>query len=143
MVSNLNLAELTSIDELVQVFVKKRLISEPVIHTLYSIITAKTVATQQQRSAIILFAMLSKADHQIVEKRLDGVVRVGLGKLGQRDPLVAQYTCQAIQSIAFVQSEAELFKLPNDNILFSILTDFLCSNCFGPQWYPIYFKCYI
>lgn len=140
MVSNLNLAELTSVDELVQVFVKKRLIPEPVIQTLYSIITARTVPFEQQRSAVLLFAMMSKADHQIVEKRVDGVVRVGLGILGQRDPWVAQYTCQAIQSLAFVQSEAELFKLPYDNVLFTVICGFIVEHCLGPQWYQYNFE---
>lgn len=135
MISFLNLAELTSMEELVRVFVKKELVSESVIQAVYAVIAARNVPFKQQRSAIILFAMLGKANRTIVEKRLDGLIRVGLGQLGRRDPIVAQYTCQAIQTVAFVSSESEMFRLSNDNILFSHLMEFVKCICFGSEWY--------
>jgi hypothetical protein len=134
----MTVAELASLEELVQLLVRKRLITEPVINAVYSILTLPTVTESKRRSSVILFSMMSRADHRIVEGRLDGLVRVGLGHVGGgrgKDPLLAQYTFTAIQSIAFVEREEDSFKLPNDNVLFKCIVDFVVSWCYGPEWY--------
>jgi len=34
--------------------------------------------------------------------------------------------------------ESEIIRLPNDNILFVHLTDFIRNICAGPEWYIIF-----
>lgn len=132
MISDVSLAELASTDEMIQIMVRKKLISDQVIASVYSAIGSKS-AHQMQRSALILFAMIGKADRSVVEQSLDGLIKYGLGDVGRKDPLVAQYCCQAVQSLSCVQDDT-VFRLPNDNILFSRLSDFIKLHCNSPEW---------
>ncbi len=135
MLDNVNLAELTSIDELLQLMVRRKMINEPVIQALYSMITP---INPRARPAVLLFSMICKADKGCIEKRLDGLVRAGLGELGEADPLIAQYTCQAVQSLSLATNDkTESVRLPNDNILCSKLISFIQTICDGPQWYVL------
>ena len=131
----INVAELTSIDELVQLMVRKGLIPEPVTQTLYGIMTGDRTDPQRLRSAFLLFGMIGRADRGAVERRVEGLVRAGLSP-EVRDPLVAQSCCQALQAIAYGDADAkQVVRLPNDNVLFARLVDFCVQNCVTPEWY--------
>ena len=111
LISQSTQSELTSIDELMQIFVKRQVIPEIVVQAVFAILQDPHSSPIQKRSSMALLAMLSKADKRIVEKRLDGIVKVGL-KSGD-DPLLSQYCFQALQSIALVSENEDLVRLPD------------------------------
>lgn len=129
MVEGISIAELASLTELLSSFVKKNLISEPVIQQIFNLFTSNEFDKRSRRSALIIISILSKSKGEIVEKRLESLLKLGLGSLGQCDPLIAQYTLIALQSLTT--------RIPGGNVLFTRITNFIGSVCNSSRWHPV------
>ena len=129
MVEGISIAELASLTELFSCFVKKNLISDPVIQQIFNLFTSNEFDKRSRRSALIIISILAKSKREIVEKRLESLLKLGLGSLGQCDPLIAQYTLIALQSLTT--------RIPSENVLFSRIINFINSVCNSSRWHPV------
>jgi condensin complex subunit 1 len=117
-------AELTSLEQLLSVMMKEKLIGEIVVQKLWQVygVQKREVSKTQRRGAIIVLGMLVMADPEIVIKELETCLRIGLGEYGQRDLSLARYTCVAIRRVNPTASQLKgeqklqgLGRLPNDH----------------------------
>lgn len=83
--TNANLADLTSLEELIRLLTKDRRINHQVIEKLWGIYgyTKSDVPFSQRRGAIMILSMIGKADHEMVSDRLDLLMKIGLGDHGR------------------------------------------------------------
>jgi condensin complex subunit 1 len=62
--------------------------------------TSKPIDKAQRRGAIIILGMLAIAKREVVTERVDTLLKIGLGPLGQEDLVLARYTCIALQRLS-------------------------------------------
>lgn len=134
MVEGISIAELASLTELFSCFVRKNLISEGVIQQIFNFFASNEFDKRFRRSALIILSILSKSKREIVEKRLETLLKLGLGTLGQGDPIIAQYTLIALQSLS---SSPSTSRIPSDNVLFGRIVNFINSICNSSKWDPV------
>jgi condensin complex subunit 1 len=129
MVEGISIAELASLTELFSCFVKKNLIHELVINQIFALFASSEFDKRCRRSALILVSILSRTRREIVEKRLEILLKLGLGALGQSDPLIAQYTLISLQNLST--------RIPAENVLFTRITNFILAVCNSSRWHPV------
>ena len=129
MVEGISIAELASLTELFSCFVKKNLIPEQVIQQIFGLFASPEFDNRCRRSALILISILAKTKRDVVEKRLETLLKLGLGGLGQSDPLIAQYTLISLQSLST--------RIPAENVLFARITNFITTVCNSSRWHPV------
>ncbi|EER23123.1 HEAT repeat containing protein [Coccidioides posadasii C735 delta SOWgp] len=92
-------AELTSLEQLLSMMMKAGHIPELVIAKLWQVygVQKRDISRTQRRGSIIVLGMLALADHDVVVKEIETMLRIGLGCLGRADLLLAKYTCIALR----------------------------------------------
>ncbi|CAG8519321.1 961_t:CDS:10 [Funneliformis caledonium] len=90
---NATLAELTSLEQLLN------------------------ISKEQRCGAIIVLSMLAKAKTEIVQEKIDLLLKVGLGQFGKADLVLAKYTCIALQRLAGDQIKVKGSLANNSNRL--------------------------
>ena len=84
---NATLAELTSLEELMRTMMAEHEsegVHPDVINRLWHVYsTNKAIDKAQRRGAIIILGMLAIAKRDIVTERVDTLLKIGLGPLGQ------------------------------------------------------------
>lgn len=131
MVEAISIAELASLTELFACFIKKNLIPEQVIQQVFTIFASNEFDRRSRRSALIIISIFARSKKDLVEKRLETLLKLGLGPLGQSDPLIAQYTLITLQSLSGSS------RIPVDNVLFSRIMNFIGSVCNSSRWHPV------
>ena len=103
----MDLAERTSLGELLAVLVKSGKLSASVIDTLWSLFSSKnkSVSCEVKLNCLILLGMIGKSDRDMLLTNLDCLTRLGLGELVTPDLNVSKYTCMAIQQIFEVKRQ--------------------------------------
>ena len=129
MLDGISIAELASLTELFSCFVKKNLISEPIIQQIFTLFASSEIDKRARRSALIIISILAKTKRDVVEKRLETLLKMGLGTLGQSDPLIAQYTLITLQSLST--------RIPSENVLFTRIYNFIGSVCNSSRWHSV------
>lgn len=91
---------------------------------------------QRSRQALLVLAMAS--DQDMIHSHLPLLVSVGLGSRAQHDPLLAVFTCRALQQLLKTQQKDQQeskdeklekkFKLPTSHVIFTRLTELLVSG---------------
>ncbi|KAJ2161077.1 condensin complex non-SMC subunit Cnd1 [Coemansia sp. RSA 552] len=145
------LAELTSLEELIRTLMRQSMISSAVIDKLRSVYgyTKRPLPPAQRRGAIIILGMLAQANRSIVTDDIDLYLRIGLGKYGREDLVIAKYTCIVLQCLgqssqskrhsaaaAAAGEEEENKRLPMDNPIFDGLQRILEEPRRDPEWFP-------
>ncbi|KAI7859019.1 armadillo-type protein [Circinella umbellata] len=99
---NTTLAELTSLEQLLSTVMAEDILGDVVIEKLWNVygFTGGNIPKEQRRGAIIILGMLAKARTEIVNEKVDTLLRIGLGPLGKADLSLARYTCIALQRLA-------------------------------------------
>lgn len=98
---NATVAELTSLEEMLRAMMDDGQIPPEVTKRLWQVYSAeKEIPKAQRRGAIIVLGMIAAAKKQIVTERVDTLIRVGLGKRGKADLVLARYTCIALQRVS-------------------------------------------
>lgn len=78
-----------------------RLLSSIVFYFLiYSSGAEKEIPRAQRRGAIIVLGMIAAARRHIVTNRIDEIIRIGFGKRGKADLVLAKYSCIALQRLS-------------------------------------------
>ena len=92
-------AELTSLEQLLNVMVKADNVSDLVITKLWQVygVQKQEISRSQRRGAIIILGMLATADSDIIVREMGLLLRIGLGPLGRRDLVLAKYSCLALR----------------------------------------------
>ena len=62
------------------------------------------ITPAKRRGALIFLTMVARVDKAMVKEKLDLLVNIGLGILGQRDSIVAKYTCMCLQRLSGLSS---------------------------------------
>ncbi|KAJ1731254.1 condensin complex non-SMC subunit Cnd1 [Coemansia biformis] len=142
------LAELTSLEELIRTLMAEGMISAAVVDKLRSVYgyTKQQLPAAQRRGAIIILGMLAQANRTIVTDDIDLYLRIGLGKYGREDLVVAKYTCMVLQCLGSARSrrpgaatgldEEEAKRLPMNSPIFEGLQRILEEPRRDPEWFP-------
>ncbi|KAI9479008.1 condensin complex non-SMC subunit Cnd1 [Coemansia sp. RSA 989] len=142
------LAELTSLEELIRTLMNEHMIGAAVVDKLRSVYgyTKKPLPPAQRRGAIIILGMLAQANRAIVTDDIDLYLRIGLGKYGHQDLVLAKYTCMILQCLGSGRSkrpgtvagmdEEEIKRLPMNNPIFDGLQRILEEPRRDPEWFP-------
>lgn len=140
LVQGATVGELTSLEELLQQLMAAGHISKPVIDMLLDLVSGKFVissgaASTDRSSALLLLAMASQADREIVSSNLSLLVQHGLSG----DLLLAKNCCLALQRMADRKGHTGVARLPATHQLFARLSDLLrdhISNMATQLWCP-------
>lgn len=100
-----SVADLASLEQLLCMMYKEKLIDENVINVLWAIYNSVSrdeemtehFEKQQVHGSIIILGMLSLANHEITLRGLEALLNVGLAKPGDEDMLLCQYSCLALE----------------------------------------------
>jgi condensin complex subunit 1 len=139
-------AELTSLEQLLSVMMKEKLISDLVVQKLWQVygVQKREVSKTQRRGAIIVLGMLAVADPEIVIKELEACLRIGLGEYGRRDLNLARYTCIAIRRVNPTSSQLKgeqklqgLGRLPNDHAVLVRLASMVELVSDSKEWFGV------
>jgi condensin complex subunit 1 len=139
-------AELTSLEQLLSVMMKEKLISELVVQKLWQVygVQKREVSKTQRRGAIIVLGMIAIADPEIVIKELETCLRIGLGEYGRRDLALARYTCVAIRRVNPTASQLKndqkikgLGRLPNDHPVLTSLASIVELVSDSKEWFGV------
>eukprot|EP00118_Oscarella_pearsei_P020156 m.217644 g.217644 ORF g.217644 m.217644 type:complete len:1269 (+) comp39883_c1_seq40:407-4213(+) len=91
---NLNVAEMTSLEELIRLLMVAKEISKDVIQRLWQVFATKTEQPMRQRGAIMLLGMAASAEPDIVKSNMELLVSHGLDS---NDLEKTKYSCIALQ----------------------------------------------
>jgi condensin complex subunit 1 len=140
-------AELTSLEQLLSVMMKEKMIGELVIQKLWQVygIQKREISKNQRRGAIIVLGMLVLADPEIVVKDMETCLRVGLGEHGRRDLGLARFTCIALRRVNHVgkqmnkdqKSGPALGRLPNDSPVLTRLAAMVELVSDSLEWFGV------
>ncbi|KAF9528388.1 non-SMC mitotic condensation complex subunit 1-domain-containing protein [Crepidotus variabilis] len=94
------LAELTSLEEMMRIMMEERQIDDEIITRLWAVYSKERMLPKpQRRGAIMILGMLAVARKSIVTEKVEVLLKMGLGPLGRADPILARYTCIALQRL--------------------------------------------
>lgn len=95
------LAELASLERLLSVAMQQGIINAMVVRKLWQTFgfTQTAISRSQRRGAIIVLGMLAQADSEIINVGLETLLTVGLSSFGQKDLVLAKYSCVALQRL--------------------------------------------
>ncbi|KAJ1969791.1 condensin complex non-SMC subunit Cnd1 [Dispira parvispora] len=141
------LADLTSLEELLSCMMNEGHIPEGVVDKLWSVYsyTRDDLAPEQRRGAIVILGMLAKADRTMVTDNIDALLKVGLGRLGRHDLVLAKYTCIALQCLGAAKKRTKAVQLgepchlrfPRDNPIVIQLCGIMEDTDPSPEWFPL------
>jgi condensin complex subunit 1 len=140
-----NLAELTSLEQLLSTLMSENKIALDVIQKLWSVygFTQGRIQKSQRRGAIIILSMLAKAKTKVVSDKIDVLLKIGLGPLGKSDMELARYTCIALQRLEGTKSKEkgrgvqEGVRFPLNHPIFTRLKDVIESPTESQDWFGL------
>ncbi|TPX42544.1 hypothetical protein SeMB42_g05088 [Synchytrium endobioticum] len=141
----MNLAELTSLEQLLSIMIVKERVQpeQAIIDCLWGIFgRRRTDATsaRERRGAIMVLSMLAKARKDIIVDKTDVLLRVGLGDYGKEDMLLARFACVAFQMLGATERKKGTLsdahkRLPMDNIIFQRIREMLLDAEASEHWF--------
>lgn len=92
-----SVADLASLEKLLSGIILEGLIEESVVESLWRIYsTTERIEKRRRRAAVVILGMLALSRSDIVVRKLDLLLSIGLGNLGQEDLLLAKFSCIAL-----------------------------------------------
>ncbi|KAI8976822.1 non-SMC mitotic condensation complex subunit 1-domain-containing protein [Pilobolus umbonatus] len=142
---NTNLAELTSLEQLLSTLMAENKFSGSVIDKLWSVygFTKGNIQKSQRRGSIIILAMLAKAKTSVVADKIDVLLKIGLGPLGKSDLILAKHTCIALQRLEGTKSKdkgrgvQEGVRFPVNHPIFLRLIDIIETPSKSQEWFSL------
>lgn len=136
-------AELTSLEQLLSTMVKSGHVSDLVIAKLWQVYGVnKEISKAQRRGAIIVLGMIAMANPLVVVKEVDTMLRVGLGRHGRDDLILAKFTCVALRRMIPPVKKAQekttsagMQKMSNDHAVPRMLASMLLAASPSKEWY--------
>ncbi|CAO3636786.1 unnamed protein product [Mucor hiemalis] len=142
---NTNLAELTSLEQLLSTLMTENKLSYDVIEKLWSVygFTKGRIQKSQRRGAIIILGMLAKAKTKIVSDKIDVMLKIGLGPLGKTDLGLAKYTCIALQRLEGTKTKEKVrgvqegIRFSIQSAMFTRLKDVMENPSSSTEWFSL------
>lgn len=144
--SGASLADLASLEQLLGMMYKDKLIEENVVNVLWAIYNSilkddggmEHFDRQQVHGSVIVLGMLAAANHEITLRGLDSLLNVGLGKPGDEDLILCKYSCLALGRMIPRNS-------PNLSIMSGVREDEVVKKLYAKiinytkdaEWYPV------
>nr|POE47968.1 condensin complex subunit 1 [Quercus suber] len=137
-------AELASMEKLLETMMKEKQVSELVLQKLWQVygVQKQEISRRQRRGAIIILGMLALADPNIIIQEMETCLRIGLGALGQKDLVLARYTCIALMRMTDNKHTKGTqikpsTRLPNDHAVLVRLANLLNIQTSNSEWYGL------
>ncbi|KAJ3202248.1 Condensin complex subunit [Entophlyctis luteolus] len=141
LIQDMNLAEITSFEQLIAAMMQKSMIPEGAIDILWSIFVSKRkeALPGRRRSALAILSMIGKAKKSIISNQKDVLFSCGLGENAREDLLLAKYACVALQQLGPAKkqkgSNAEPpSRLPMNDSVFSRLCQLMLYSTKSYNW---------
>lgn len=142
---NTNLAELTSLEQVLSTLMTENKVAYDVIEKLWSVygFTKGRIQKSQRRGAIIILGMLAKAKTKIVSEKIELMLKIGLGPLGKTDQTLCRYTCMALQRLEGIKTKEkgrgvqEGIRFPIQHPIFSRLKDVIENTTASTEWFSL------
>ncbi|KAJ3406921.1 Condensin complex subunit [Chytriomyces hyalinus] len=101
LIQEMNLAEITSLEQVLGSMILKSMIPDGVIDILWSVFASKRKESTpgRRRGALAILSMFGKAKKEIVAKHVDALLVCGLGEHAQNDLILAKYACVTLQQL--------------------------------------------
>ncbi|KAG8948741.1 Condensin complex subunit [Tulasnella sp. 424] len=136
------LAELTSLEELMRSLMADGQIHQDVINKLWHVYSVeREIPRCQRRGAIIILGMIALAKPEVVSERLETLLKVGLGRFGKADLVLARYTCIALQRLGGSTKKVKgsltdkSIRFPMEHPLFRKLQDAIEHPSHSMDWF--------
>ncbi|KAI6123353.1 non-SMC mitotic condensation complex subunit 1-domain-containing protein [Pisolithus thermaeus] len=136
------LAELTSLEEMMKTMMEEDQVHHDIINKLWQVYSStKPLPAYQRRGAVIILGMLALAKRSIVEEKVEVLLKVGLGKLGKTDLMLARYTCVALQRLDGSAKKVKgsllnkTLRLEMNNAIFRKLQEAIEHPCRSKDWF--------
>ena len=134
-------AELTSLEQLLNMMVKNGHVPDLVIAKLWQVygVLKQEISKNQRRGAIIVIGMLATANPEIVIREVGIITRIGLASLGRRDLTLAKYSCLALRRMHATKQQnqdktAPVNKLAHDHMVVTHLVALLELESDSKEW---------
>ncbi|KAI8908508.1 non-SMC mitotic condensation complex subunit 1-domain-containing protein [Gorgonomyces haynaldii] len=95
LVSSMDLAQQTSLDQLLFTMAQRDLIPDSLSAELWLRFASRSLDVNERKFSLVLIGMIGRAKKEIIAERLDVLTRIGLGELSNEMD-VAKYCCIAI-----------------------------------------------
>ncbi|KIO11298.1 hypothetical protein M404DRAFT_127590 [Pisolithus tinctorius Marx 270] len=138
------LAELTSLEEMMKTMMEEDQVHHDIINKLWqspNLGSTKSLPAYQRRGAVIILGMLALAKRSIVEEKVDILLKIGLGKLGKSDLMLARYTCVVLQRLNGSAKKVKgsllnkTLRLEMNNAIFRKLQEAIEHPCRSKDWF--------
>lgn len=143
-----SLADLASLEQLLGLMYKEKLIDENVIVILWAIYntvlkedesSTESIPRCEIHGAIIVIGMLALTNHEVAMKGFDSLLNIGLGQIGTEDLILCKYTCLALEriipkkSVHFSNSFTDKHEQEAVTKLYSTIIRYSTNNDFYPM----------
>ncbi|KAJ3216820.1 Condensin complex subunit [Dinochytrium kinnereticum] len=160
LLQSLNLAELTSLEQLLGIIAEKDLIPHGAIELLWTVFGTNSEAlwltrlaskrketpAQRRRGALAILSMLGKWKKDIIDRNRETLLKYGLGEFAKNDLLLAKYACITLQRLgvgkhnikgaeSYGQANEPSVRFPSKDALFSRLVNLILEPTTSPQWF--------
>ncbi|CAH2355373.1 condensin complex subunit 1 [[Candida] railenensis] len=136
-----SVADLASLEKLLCLMYDNSLIPDDIIQVLWQIYNFEDsdieTSRRRCRGAIIILGMLALADNGIIIKGLDSLLNVGLSARGSKDPVLAKYTCIAMQRVIPSNSNDTSLRIAREDESVEKLKSTLLKYSENSEWYSI------
>jgi condensin complex subunit 1 len=142
LVGSMDLAELTSLEELIATMAQEQRIPDSLPDTLWDMFQhkGKNGDVDRKLHCLMLLGMIGKTNKDILLEKLDVITRVGLGELVTTDLIVPRYACKALQQLYSVKRQkgtvsATLDRLPMNHPTCERIMDLLGEPSSSLHWF--------
>ncbi|KAJ3100089.1 Condensin complex subunit [Physocladia obscura] len=142
LIQEMNLAEITSLEQVLGSMLQKKMIPEGVIDVLWSVFASrrKESLPGRRRGALAILSMFGKVKKSIIFAHKDALLACGLGEQAQKDLLLAKYACVALQQLGIVKKQKGLIpeapaRLPMNDPIFTRLCQLMLIPTKSYNWF--------
>lgn len=135
--TDLTVAELVSLEELLNIFTIKSMIPLSLLELLWKKFHDRTEDKVTQRASIALLSMLANYNPKTIEDHLDILLNHGIKTAGTKDLLIAKYSLIALRKLTGKPSEKKdikILRISSNHYLFDIIGQLVISFCCHEPW---------
>jgi condensin complex subunit 1 len=137
------LADLTSLESLLGTMMQRGRIPDLVIRQLWAMVAniKSDVPKLNRRGSLLILSMLAKCNQDVVADHIEVLLRVGLGKQGREDLVLARTACTALQQLGEKKKAKGSLasasqRWPMTNPVFPSLVELVEAPTMSDTWFP-------
>ncbi|KXS19739.1 hypothetical protein M427DRAFT_152232 [Gonapodya prolifera JEL478] len=133
--SDATLADLTSLEQLLSTMMSKGTIKlNEVVRQLWITFSRPDVSKEVRRGSLIIISMFAKAKPDIISEQMDLLLKVGLGRYGKEDLILAKYACIGLQQLVD-DKRKDAVRYEMSHPMFSRIARLLQENIRKDSWF--------